>query len=119
VVGESDLSAEGESIVSPGEGSSLEDCRGLPDEARRLSNEPKTFRGLEGDSAVGGDAAPSDPALLLPKRVRSANSGPTGASSGLELRSVPRVRPIPALEEDIRRKSMALASAGIWLVLVG
>ena len=68
---------------------------------------------------VVGDAASSDPALVFSMRVRSANSGPIGASSGFELRSVPRVRPIPALEEDIRRKSMGFASAGIWLVLVG
>ena len=51
--------------------------------------------------------------------MRSANSGPIGASSGFELLSVPRVRPIPALEEDILRKSRGFASAGMWLVLVG
>jgi len=109
----------GEAIVSPGATSALVDSRGLPDDARLFSNAPNIFRGLEGDPAVIGDPPSSDPAPELSMRVRSANSGPIGASSGFELRSVPRVRPIPALEDDIRRKSMGFASAGIWLVLVG
>lgn len=108
-----------ESVVTVG--SSVVDVRGDPELPRRtLSNDPSTpFLGLVGEPAVGGEALPSEIPPVLASRVRSANSGPMGASSGLELRSVPRVRPIPALEEDMRRKSIGLASAGRWLELVG
>jgi hypothetical protein len=102
-------------------GSSVVDVRGDPELPRRtLSKEPSTpFLGLVGEPAVGGEELPSEIPPVLAKRVRSANSGPMGASSGLELRSVPRVRPIPALDDDIRRKSIGLASGEMWLELVG
>jgi len=51
--------------------------------------------------------------------VRCANSEPTGASSGFEDRSVPRVRPRPTFEEDMRLVSRGFASAGMWSVEVG
>lgn len=97
--------------------SSFDDIRtGLPELARLLSKAPKTLLFVGGDSAIAA-SSPSAPALE--SRVRSANSGPSGASSGFELRSVPRVRPMPALEEDMRRKSIGFASGGTWLRLVG
>ena len=88
-----------------GERSSTVEFRGLPELARLLSNAPNRFFlvvGLPGE-ANGGEFVPSEVSPVLPVRVRVANSEPIGASSGLELRSVPRVRPIPALEEDMRR----------------
>ena len=87
----------------------------LPELGRRFSSEAKTALFPIGDSA-GGDWPPSE---LPASRVREANSGPSGASSGFEPRSVPRVRPMPALEEDMRRKSIGFASGGTWLRLVG
>jgi hypothetical protein len=117
--GESDLSAESAEVsVIVIAGSSEVEARGLLELARRLSNAPSIFRPAEGDS-TGGGLLPSDIPLVLCMRVRSANSGPMGASSGFELRSVPRVRPIPALEDDMRRKSIGFASGGRWLELVG
>ena len=68
--------------------------------------------GLPGEP-TGGEVLLSEIPPWLSLRVRSANSEPMGASSGFELRSVPRVRPIPALEDDMRRKSRGLASGGI------
>jgi hypothetical protein len=68
---------------------------------------------------MGGEPVSSEIPPADTMRVRSANSGPMGASSGLELRSVPRVRPIPTLEEDIRRVSIGFASGARWLELVG
>lgn len=116
-----DLLAEsiGASVVRMG--SSVVEVRGLPELARLFSNAPSIFLpllGLGGDP-IGGELLPSEIPPELSARVRWANSEPMGASSGLELRSVPRVRPIPALEDDIRRKSIGFASAGMWLELVG
>jgi hypothetical protein len=93
-------------------GSSEVEFRGLLELPRRLSNAASARLPTEELEEVPSSDVPTS-------RVRSANSGPIGASSGLELRSVPRVRPIPALEEDMRRKSIGFASAGTWLKLVG
>ena len=105
----------------PRTGSSVVEVRGLPELARLFSKAPSILLpvdGLEGDS-IGGELLSSEIPPVSSMRVRSANSGPMGASSGLELRSVPRVRPMPALEEDMRRKSIGFASGGRWLELVG
>ena len=87
--------------------SSAVELRGLPEPLGRLfSKAPKTLLlvvGLVEGDPNGGELLPSDIPPVLRERVRSANSGPMGDSSGLELLSVPRVRPIPALEEDMRR----------------
>jgi hypothetical protein len=109
-------------IVASLNGSSTVEVRGLPELARLLSNAPNILLllvGLVDGEPNGGEALPFEISPELPRRVRSANSEPIGASSGLELRSVPRVRPIPALDEDMRRTSIALASGGRWLELVG
>ena len=119
--GESDLSAGSPDVSVPGTGSSVVEVRGLPELARLFSKAPSIpllADGLEGDP-IGGELLSSEIPPVLSMRVRSANSEPMGASSGLELRSVPRVRPIPALDEDMRRKSIGFASAGRWLELVG
>jgi hypothetical protein len=93
-------------IAASGTRSSLVEFRGLPELPRLLSNAPKTLFlvvGLVDGEVIGGEAFPFEFSPGLALRVRPANSEPIGASSGLELRSVPRVRPIPALEEDMRR----------------
>jgi hypothetical protein len=85
---------------------SSELCLGLPELARRLSNAPNTpFRPVFGEDGdpTGGGLLPSDIPPCESCRVRSANSVPMGASSGFEDLSDPRVRPMPALEEDMRR----------------
>jgi hypothetical protein len=93
-------------VVASKAGSSFVDVRGLPELPRLLSNAPKTLFlvvGLVDGEVIGGEALPFEISPVLASRVRPANSEPMGASSGFELRSVPRVRPIPALEEDMRR----------------
>jgi hypothetical protein len=86
--------------------SSTVEFRGLPELARLLSNAPNMLLlavGLVEGDPNGEEPFPSEISPVLCVRVRSANSRPRGTSSGLELLSVPRVRPIPALEEDMRR----------------
>lgn len=102
-------------------GSSVVEDRGLPELSRLFSKAASAFLptvGLEGDPIVG-ESLPSETPEVPSMRVRSANSGPIGASSGLELRSAPRVRPMPTLEDDIRRVSSGFASGLRWLELVG
>jgi hypothetical protein len=98
-------------VVAVGDNSSAVEVLGLP-ELPRLPPK-KLFLVFVGEEPSGGEALPFEIPPMLEWRVRSANSDPMGASFGTEDLSVPRVRPMPAFEEDMRRKSMAGASAGM------